>query len=582
MNSLWLLTTKNLKILIRAKGSALIVIFAPLLIILLLGLSYNTAGKYGLTLGLVSPTISDDVAAFKQLLEADGFTVFPYEGDSAPCLEDIKSGVVHTCILVPESLRVESNQQKEVTFYVDPSKINLVWMVQETVKEKFNLKSQELSQVLTQDILSRLMSTKDALAQHLTTIQSLKEKVSSAVTSLGTAQEKLAGMDLIPPNAAINVSSTVLLANLTGSADAALDFIQDAKSAVGSAGIEDEAKEDEIKSLLNDAKKELDAIKNLAAGNSTDTLTAVLTTLEKQVEDATMKLSAAGATRDEAKNSVGEVVSVLQGVVSSLDSLYASLNEVYATLAGQKVTEAETISAPIVTKIEPVAQESTYLSYLFPALLVLIVMFSSLLLGTTLVLMEKHSPAFFRNFFLPINRATFIATTYFTNMILAFIEIVIVLGIALFFLENAIPAIFPVALILLIAASVFTLLGMGVGYLFVSEDTGTLASVSLGSVLLFVSGVILPLEGLSPTVREIVALNPFVIAEKMVREVFIFQVPFASIAGEFFTLVGYAAGLFGIILLLDWLWHKHLIHRFWQQHHHKHRELAKKNKNVPP
>ncbi len=148
MNSLWLLTTKNLKILIRAKGSALIVIFAPLLIILLLGLSYNTAGKYGLTLGLVSPTISDDVAAFKQLLEADGFTVFPYEGDSAPCLEDIKSGVVHTCILVPESLRVESNQQKEVTFYVDPSKINLVWMVQETVKEKFNLKSKSFPRCL--------------------------------------------------------------------------------------------------------------------------------------------------------------------------------------------------------------------------------------------------------------------------------------------------------------------------------------------------------------------------------------------------------------------------------------------------
>ena len=41
MNSLWLLTTKNLKLLIRSKGSALIVVFAPLLIILLLGLSFK-------------------------------------------------------------------------------------------------------------------------------------------------------------------------------------------------------------------------------------------------------------------------------------------------------------------------------------------------------------------------------------------------------------------------------------------------------------------------------------------------------------------------------------------------------------
>ena len=54
MNTLWLLTKKNLRLLIRAKGSALIVVFAPLLIILILGLSFNNASKYGLNIGVYS------------------------------------------------------------------------------------------------------------------------------------------------------------------------------------------------------------------------------------------------------------------------------------------------------------------------------------------------------------------------------------------------------------------------------------------------------------------------------------------------------------------------------------------------
>ena len=52
---------------------------------------------------------------------------------------NIKTGKVHTCIELPSSLQIEGNQQKEVTFHIDPSRINLVWMVQETVKNSFNL-----------------------------------------------------------------------------------------------------------------------------------------------------------------------------------------------------------------------------------------------------------------------------------------------------------------------------------------------------------------------------------------------------------------------------------------------------------
>ena len=78
MSALWLLTEKNLKNLIRAKGSALIVIFAPLLIILILGLSFNTTSKYGLNIGIYAPTETAEVTKLIEGLKEQEFTVAKY------------------------------------------------------------------------------------------------------------------------------------------------------------------------------------------------------------------------------------------------------------------------------------------------------------------------------------------------------------------------------------------------------------------------------------------------------------------------------------------------------------------------
>src|SRR3989344_991916 len=118
MKSMWLLTKKNLKLLIRSKSSALVIFFAPLLIILLLGLSYNSSSKYGLNIGIYAPAFSDDVTSLATSLQEQEFKIVKYETSVDECVEDIKQGLVHTCLSVPENLKVEGNQQKEIIFYV--------------------------------------------------------------------------------------------------------------------------------------------------------------------------------------------------------------------------------------------------------------------------------------------------------------------------------------------------------------------------------------------------------------------------------------------------------------------------------
>ncbi len=262
----------------------------------------------------------------------------------------------------------------------------------------------------------------------------------------------------------------------------------------------------------------------------------------------------------------------------ALDNVQKSLDSLESSIGGVKVTDADTITSPLVTKIESVSGEGTYLNYLFSALLVLVIMFSSLLLGTTIVMMEKTSPAFLRNFFLPIRKITFVTSIYLTNLLLNIIQIVIILGISLFFLKGTYGTLPPVALILLISASVFTFMGMVVGYLFNSEETAVLASISLGSLHLLFSGLILPLESVNIVLREIAFYNPFVIADKLVRNIFLFGASLQDVWFELGLLIGYMIIFFLIILVIESILHQHLVNRFMRHHHRAHRQKDKKSK----
>ena len=575
MRSLWILTKKNLKLLLRSKGSALIIIFAPLLIILLLGLSYNTNQQYGLNLGIIFHEKTEDVNSFINILKAEEFRIIEYGQESGACIEDIKTGKVHTCIELPSSLQIEGNQQKEVTFYIDPSRINLVWMVQETVKDSFNLKSQQLSLELTQEILQKLASTKETIANNLLELNTLKEKVSSASGSVNSVKDDLSKIDTkkVSDGGTIKYDSEIL-SEMVLLLEESIDKIEDAKDSINSLEGDNEEK-DAIRGTLNSAKGELTKVYNSISGNGTDDFGGIISSIQADLNATEKKLMAAAASIENTNMNLAGVSKSLKETIDSLTQLDASLSQSHAILSGQMVTEAGTISSPLVTKINKVGEEGTYLNYLFPALLVLVIMFSSILLGTALVMMEKNSPAYLRNFFLPVNRITFILSTYFTNMIITFVEIIIILGLSLVFLKESLPILATVALILFLGGTIFTLLGMIVGYLFTSEETGVLASISLGSLLLFFSGVIIPLEGVSPLLRNLTFLNPFVIIEKSIREILLFDSSLPLLGEKLLLLFSYIAVLFIIILIIDWFMHKHLMEHLFHKHHLAHRQKEK-------
>ena len=555
MQSLWLITQKNIKLLLRSKGSALIVIFAPLLIILILGLSYNTTSKYGLTIGLTAAEFTEELNEFSTFLEEKEFIIKKYPGDSKECIDDIKSGAIHTCLELPATLKVSDNAKREIIFHVDPSRIQLVHMIQQNLQSKFSLKAQEISQSLTENILTKLSSAQTVVGDEKGKISGVKDRSASASASAEAARKKITSIDTKLPETDYN---STILSSLKNDLDKARLRISSSLSFVNSSDLNGTSKT-ELNEKLIKAKNAVIDVRDALDNGSVDSFVAVL---KKDLDEVRGKLSAAaisisdaGATLETAKGTLAESTETLNGIVGALDTLVASLND-------QPVTEAGTIAAPLTTVVNPVKEEGSYLNYLFPAILVLVVMFSSLLLGTTLVMMEKNSPAFIRNFFLPISKSTFIISTYLTSVILTILQLLVILLISLFFLKDVISLLPSVFLVLFVSASIFSFLGMVIGYLFSSEETAVLASISLGSILLFLSGILLPLEGISPLLRQFTSLNPFVVTENIVRNIFLFSSPLQEVWFELVMLVAVALVLFLIILIIESTLHQHLMKRF--------------------
>jgi ABC-type multidrug transport system permease subunit len=334
----------------------------------------------------------------------------------------------------------------------------------------------------------------------------------------------------------------------------------------------------ELKSSLDIASAELLLATDLILENGTTGVTGIITKLQEDLDVTRTKLTDAGTAITNSNSNLETISTTLQDAIQSLDSVNSALGEAINVMQTQSDTNAQTVANPLITTITPVTEKSTYLNYLFPTLLILVIMFGSLLLGTTLVMTEKNSPAFLRNFFLPIKKVTFVMSTYITSIILTVIQIIVILGISLIFLPDAISSFPALALILFLTASIFSFLGMIIGYAFTSDETGILASVSLGSLLLFFSGSILPLEAASSAVRGIIQFNPFVIAERLVRGFLLFDASFSLVWMDILILVGYVIVLFFTILVLESLLHKHLVYRFMKHHHKRHKAKDKMTK----
>ncbi|MBN1644720.1 ABC transporter permease [Candidatus Woesearchaeota archaeon] len=534
------LVKKNIRLLIRAKASALIVILGPLLIIFLAGLAFDNTNLYAVKVGTFSEKYNELSNSFVDRLVDAQFKVtrFPEEDK---CRSAIERGEVHTCVVFSPDFTMAKDNSNELSFYVDYSQINLVWSVLNAMTEEVTEKSMELSRNLTTILVNALEYSSTQVKEKrpsLINLTTSNDLVNRRVTDVSIRLEEVS-LDFDP-----GAFGTSDLSSQKGKVkhwvDASINLgsqaISDAKSFVGNANdvvqassISGEQKQS-LKDLFESAIDELNEMegkfgdtKSLAESQFNE-LNSLIDTLVGKITQTKAQMDQIDAAHDTSLAELGDAKTALDGSLKNLLDVQRALNNIDNIIRSIEVKDPEAVVQPIVTNIKPVISEQSYLNYIFPSLIVLIIMFTALLLAPTLILLEKKSPAYFRNFMAPVNGFTYLFATFVTCFLLLILQSVIILAIAaVFFSSQLLAGIHYTIILVFLVIALFSAIGMMVGYIFNSEETSALGAISLGSIFLFLSDVIIPIESMPSWFMAIAELNPFVVCSDLLRSTIIYD-----------------------------------------------------------
>lgn len=492
---------KDLKIVLRSKSSSLIVIFGPLLIVFLVGMAFNTSSLYDLRIATYSPSYSQLTNDVISDLKDQQYNTIQMDTEGE-CIEGVKMGTYHVCAIFPADMAVTNQAENVVRFYVDESRMNLAFLISSSVTSKVTARATNISMGLTSDLLTTLETTKGELNKKKGEISELVTRSNDKSLKLKTVNDNLNAVDLSYNDSSLNISAV------------------------------DKAVE-KLKSDLNLSEGLFDDI-NRASNN-----------LKEGVKMLTDKMNGVIKVRENSVNDLASVRDEIQGDITKINELKETVNTLVVGIEGIKVTNAENIVSPVKTNIETVAGKKTHLSYLFPTFVVLIMMFIAILLSSTITVREKVAKAYFRNFITPTNDIMFMIGGYLTNILIIGLQmLVLFLASSYFFKSEFVHMIGPLAIVLLIISTLFIFIGMFIGFVFKSEETSTLAAISVSSILLFFSNAILPIETLPGYISKIARLNPFVISESILKKMILFSSSLESVSVQVYMLVCFVAIFF--------------------------------------
>lgn len=501
------ITIKDFKILIRSKSSALIVIFGPLVMISLIGVAFNNSTIFDIRMGAYAESYSPLSEQIIQQLKDEQYSVAKAASRES-CIDGVKRGDYNLCLLFSKDMSIE-RKNNLITFYVDYTRVNLVYAVMDNIAKKLTQTTNKLSLELTEALVHEIESTKQEIAGRISTVSALGSNNDAVQQKITGQVAKLTGVKIDGEYAELGIES--------------------------------------IQQNLETLKEEL--------GNATSsgTLTALQTKIDTLTKKArehfdgipTARTAITGAVTD-----LQNVNSILYGDKKSITSVKDSLDKITKGIEGLKVTDAENIVTPVQTSIQPVVTQTTHLTKLFPTFLTLVIMFVCIMLASTLVINEKNTNAYFRNFISPTHDGVFLLGSYITSFSIVGLQLGIILLASQYFLETSILGTLPMMVLPgLLVISLFILMGLFIGYVFNSQETATLASLFTVSGALLFSNTILPLEAIPAAMKKVVLLNPFVLSESVIKKVLIFGFSLEKVQMLLLTLGAFIALFFVLTMV---------------------------------
>lgn len=523
----------QLQVLLRSRAALAVMIVAPLLLLFIGGIVFDTTSVYRVNVGVWSESPTALSESLIGALESSQFNVKEYPSEDE-CSRAVKRGDEHACLALPGTF--VSGAKNTVRFYVDPSRATLVASILDAVETKISTRASDVSMELAQSLVGALQSIRNTVSERKDTIVTLTTQVNTASQSAAALSESVgapnttldlqsAGLTNASASASLLEFSGLELANQTLELIADVqDAIVDADAALNATNVTNSSKAAIRSGLLNASSAADDVVgvvNDSSAAMVSANVTGAMQVLEARLTETKLNIDKVSALQSSLSGSLGVVKSKLDGALLSIAGLQKGFNDIEAALNSITVIDAAAISSPITTQIVPVTRENTYVNYAFPFLMVIVLLFSGLLVAPIVVLTERHSQAAFRTFLSPVKERVFAQATFISCFIVLSVQALLMLLVAAFFFNFW--AGLPVLIVTLaILSALFILLGIIIGSLVPKELTAVLTSVVVGLVLLFLSDFIVPLDALPRWLSVLASLNPVAIGGSLVRNALLF------------------------------------------------------------
>lgn len=451
---------RNFRIMSRSKFSTFLVLLAPILIVFLAGTAFSSDSLSNINAGIYSEKYSELTNSVVVNLE-ENLNVEKVSSEEK-CINSIKEGVFHACIVFPKNLEIGDNESIKV--YTDDSRVNIAHSIINEINSQISERASEEGILMAEMLLNKLQEVRDTLPREKEVLDKSKTDISSIKSEIVNIEGSLS-------------SSMSSINSALSSLDDSLDYLEELNESTSS-----------IESKINSAKDRLDSI-------DFDSIDEI-----KNIEEKSERIRL------------------------DLDSTSREISLLIEEISEVKIETAEEIVLPIQTEIKPISQDATNWNHLFPTLLALIVLLSSVFLASILVLGERKARARFRNFITPTSDFSFVAATYVTALLIVFAQLIILFAGANYLTSLEIDfSIWQISVILFFAVTAFIFLGMFVGYVFKSDETTVLASISAAALLIFFSNTILPVETIVGKFKYLAIYNPLFLTDDLLRKVVLFN-----------------------------------------------------------
>src|SRR3989338_2867459 len=367
--------SKNIRLLLRSKSDLVIILLGPLIVVTLVGVAFsNSQNQFALSVGVYSEKYSELTNSLVQKL-AQKFTVYQFES-VVECVKYVRRGKVNICVEFPPDLDIKKDGgSSEITFYLDFSRVNVVWIVLDTLTERVSEKSTEISKDLTQILLTKLSDVHNESVTDLGILNTVILRQGNISFKLAEVYSDLSSVDLTVDSDEFKSSqiksSAEKINNLSqGIIEESIDMIFDLEDIIGDMNCSTiSLANNRMNTALKNISEMAEELNETYGKEDNDTIeNSFLYYIELMSEKVNETQSQLGLVSD-VKNRItadSYVKKALKEHSEDFLLLNNSMADVESKITSIEIRDASTIVNPITTKIQPVTIEGSYFNFLLP------------------------------------------------------------------------------------------------------------------------------------------------------------------------------------------------------------------------